>query len=114
MIKINIEEGDILVNSTWVSLETPSLIIIEIDTKSKYPELSGYTGKEFWLTAGERTLHKGTDPRPTKIELELPEGFCLEATRLGRYSVEVYCVNQSIRLDQLPKMIWEKKDDDTL
>ncbi len=55
MIKINIEEGDILVNSAWVSFETPSLIIIELDTKSKYPQVACYGEDQISLYADDHT-----------------------------------------------------------
>lgn len=109
MIKIKIEEGEILINNAWISFNTPSLIIIEIDCKTKYPEMCGYSDKDFWLVAGEHTLHKGTDPRPTRIELELPEGFRINTTRIGRYTVEVYCVNEDMKNNQESKIIWSKE-----
>ena len=105
-INIKIQENEILINSAWVSLETPSLIIIDIDCKSKYAQVCGYSEVEFALCADEHTLYKGTDPRPSIVEIELPEHFAIDTVRAGRYDVRVYCVNKQLINDQA-KMIWE-------
>jgi hypothetical protein len=107
MIKINIEEGDILVNSAWVSFETPSLIIIELDTYSKYPQVGCYGEDQVSLYADDHTLYKGDTNRQTIVEINLPEDFRVEATRLSRYSVEIYCVNSRMKNNQHHKLIWE-------
>jgi hypothetical protein len=107
MIKINIEEGDILVNSAWVSFETPSLIIIELDTYSKYPQVGCYGEDQVSLYADDHTLYKGDTNRQTFVDIDLPKDFCVQATRLGRYSVEIFCVNSRMKNNQHHKMIWE-------
>ena len=107
MIKINIEEGDILVNSAWVSFETPSLIIIELDTSSKYPQVGCYGQDQISLYADDHTLFKGDTNRQTNVEIDLPKDFCVQATRVGRYSVEIYCVNEAMMRKQEAKIIWE-------
>jgi hypothetical protein len=107
MIKINIEEGDILVNSAWVSFETPSLIIIELDTYTKYPQIGSYGDSQISLYADDNALYKGDTNRQTNVEIDLPKDFCVEATRLGRYSVEIYCVNSRMKNNQHHKLSWE-------
>jgi hypothetical protein len=107
MIKVNIEEGDILVNSAWVSFETPSLIIIELDTSSKYPQVGCYGEDQISLYADDHTLYKGDTNRQTNVEIDLPKDFCVQATRVGRYSVEIYCVNEAMMRKQEAKIIWE-------
>lgn len=107
MIKINIEEGDILVNSAWVSFETPSLIIIELDTSSKYPQVGCYGQDQISLYADDHTLYKGDTNRQTFVDIDLPKDFCVQATRLDRYSVEIFCVNEAMMRKQETKTIWE-------
>ena len=104
---IKIEEREILVNAAWISFQTDSVIVIEIDCKSKYPQVVGYSQNSFGLCADENTLHKGTDPLYTDIELDLPDGFCISSISTGRYDVRVYCVNEKLMRQQEPKMIWE-------
>lgn len=43
------------------------------------------------------------------IKIKIPEGFRINTTRIGRYTVEVYCVNEEMKNNQEAKMIWEKK-----
>lgn len=104
---IKIEEREILVESAWISLQTDSVIVIEIDCKSKYPQVGGYSDVMFSLYADEHTLHKGTDPRYTDIELDLPDGFRISSISTGRYDVRVYCINEKLMRQQEAKMIWE-------
>jgi hypothetical protein len=108
MIKVNIEEGEILVNSVWVSFETPSFIIIELDTKSKYPKLACCSSNEICLYADEDTLYAGEEGKTTNVIMELPEGFCVGATSLGRYTVEIYCYNQKHQQTQEGYKVWER------
>ena len=107
MIKVNIEEGEILVHSAWISLQTDSVIVIEIDCKSKYAQVAGCSQNSFALCADEHTLHKGTIPGYTDIELDLPDGFCISSISTGRYDVRVYCINEKLMRQQEAKMIWE-------
>lgn len=104
---IKIEEREILVESAWISFQTDSVIVIEIDCKSKYPQVVGYSQNSFGLCADEHTLHKGTAPGYTDIELDLPDGFCISSISTGRYDVRVYCVNEKLMQQQEAKMIWE-------
>jgi hypothetical protein len=109
MIKVNVEEGEILVNSVWVSLETPSLIIIELDTKSKYPNIACHSSNEISLYADEHTLYASPEleGKTTNVIMELPEGFCVGATSLGRYTVQIYCYNENHQQKQEGYKIWE-------
>ena len=104
---IKIEEREILVESAWISLQTDSVIVIEIDCKSKYAQVGGYSDVMFSLYADDYTLKKGTDPRHTVIELDLPDGFCISSISTGRYDVRVYCINEKLMRQQEAKMIWE-------
>lgn len=104
---IKIEEREILVESAWISLQTDSVIVIEIDCKSKYAQVCGHSQGSFALCADEHTLHKGTIPGYTDIELDLPDGFCISSISTGRYDVRTYCVNEKLMRQQEPKMIWE-------
>jgi hypothetical protein len=104
---IKIEEREILVNSAWISLQTDSVIVIEIDCKSKYAQVCGYSQNSFALCADENTLHKGTVPGYTDIEFDLPDGFCIGSISTGRYDVRAYCVNEKLMRQQEVKMIWE-------
>ena len=104
MIKIN--EGEILVNSAWITLQTDSIILIEIDCKSKYPQVSGYSENSFVLCADEHTLYKGDNERFTEVEIDLPDGFCIGSVGIGRYDVRVYCINNKLVRQQQPKKIW--------
>ena len=110
---IKIEEREILVESAWISLQTDSVIVIEIDCKSKYPQITGYSDDNFGLCADERTLYKGTDPRYTDIELDLPDGFRISSISTGRYDVRVYCINEKLMRQQEAKMIWETDRNET-
>lgn len=104
---IKIEEREILIESAWISLQTDSVIVIEIDCKSKYAQVTGYSDDNFGLCADERTLYKGTDPRYTDIELDLPDGFRISSISTGRYDVRVYCINEKLMRQREAKMIWE-------
>lgn len=103
---IKIEEREILVNSAWISLQTDSLIIIDVETKSKYPDVCAYSDKSFSLCSNERTLYKGTDPRYTDIQIDIP-GFSIDSVRAGRYDVRVYLLKHEVIENFESKMIWE-------
>jgi hypothetical protein len=106
---INVIEGEILVNSVWKLLETESLILFEIDCKSKYPKVGCYSSTGFSLYADDTTLHTGPEGEDTVIDLKLPEHYSIDAIKAGRYDVRVYCVNDRLMKSkqQKPKMIWE-------
>jgi len=103
---IKIEEREILVDNAWISLQTDSLIIIDIETKSKYPDVCGYSDKSFGLCSNERTIHKGTDPRYTDVEIDIP-GFRIDSVRAGRYDVRVYLLKDKAIESFKYQMIWE-------
>jgi len=103
---IKIEEREILVNSAWISLQTDSLIIIDIDTKSKYPDVCGYSDKSFGLCSNEHTLYKGTDPRYTDVEIDIP-GFSIVSVRTGRYDVRVFLIKEKAIEGFEHQIIWE-------
>ena len=106
---IKIEEREILVESAWISLQTDSVIVIEIDCKSKYPKVGCYSATGFSLYADDTTLHTGPEGEDTVIDLNLPEHYSIDAIKAGRYDVRVYCVNDRLMKtkEQKPKMIWE-------
>ena len=104
---IKIEEREILVNSAWISLQTDSVIVIEIDCKSKYAQIGYSSDTIFSLYANEDTLKKGTIPGYTDVELSLPDGFRISSISTGRYDVNVYCINEKLMRQQEAKMIWE-------
>lgn len=104
---IKIDEGEILVNSAWITFQTDSIILIEIDCKSKYAQVSGYSENSFVLCADEHTLYKGDNERFTEVEIDLPDGFRIGSIDTGRYDVRVYCINDKLMMQQEAKKIWQ-------
>ena len=97
--------GQVAVSSAFVTFANDSLIIVEIDCRSKYPEIGGYSSHVLYLDASEHTLNKVNSDNGTMIEFTLPQGFEIGSARTGRYNVTVFfhrpeeCHN--------PTVIWE-------
>lgn len=105
--KVTIDEGAILVSSVWVKV-TESVIIVFVDTKSKYPTIGATSDSEVYLAATERTLHRGEKEGLTRVSLDLPDGFAVRAVECGRYDAQIICY--PIKLLEEADLAWERKE----
>jgi hypothetical protein len=106
-IKVKVTPGQIDIGSIYVTLMSDSLIVVEIDCRSKYPDIGPMSSHVIYLIATEHTLGKvGTDTN-TSVELELPEGFEIGPTEVGRYHVAIFCYKRNERNGGT--IIWQNK-----
>jgi hypothetical protein len=97
--------GQVAINCIYVDHASDDLIVIEIDCKSKYPELGPQSSSLIYLCASEDTLFTEQSDQTTMVELLLPDGFEIGATQAGRYTVTVFCHKLSPR----GVIIWQSK-----
>jgi hypothetical protein len=105
-VKVTVDEGVILVSSVWVKV-TESVIIVMVDTKSKYPTIGATSSVEVYLGATEQTMHRGEKQDMTRVSLDLPEGFAVRVAECGRYDVHIICY--PIKLLEEADLAWERK-----
>jgi hypothetical protein len=87
-----VQQGAIIVNDAWIRYQNDSVIIIDVDCKSKYFDVSASSGKGVFVTANDSTLYKDDEnaEKDTWIEfLEVPVGFDYVASSTGRYTLTV-------------------------
>jgi hypothetical protein len=89
-VKVSVKEGIILVDGVWVD-DTGPVIIITIETRSKYPRVSTYSSGQVNLVATKESLKTGKTDVHTTISIDLPKGFSVNHVDCGRYSVTLIC-----------------------
>lgn len=112
MIKVDIQEGQILVNNARVTVNTDSFILVELDCKSKYPQECGVSTNSVAFCASTITLDAEKTDALTEVTLDLPPGFRISATNTGRYSIYIFCHNQKYEnLNITPTWFTKRKQD---
>lgn len=106
-VRVQVREGGIAISSIWVSVATDSLIIVDIDCKSKYPVIGPMSSSEIYLIANEETLFARNSDAATIISLDLPDGFRIGPVESGRYSVALFCHRSDAREQGPSVLIWE-------
>lgn len=104
-VGVSITPGVIQVSSAWVSIFSETLILVELDCKSKYPTLVCTSASMVSLDANENTLHRGDSDAITDIILDLPPGFQVGPVEMGRYSVGIFCYRRDDRVTGT--LVWE-------
>ena len=107
-MKITVEQGCIPIESIRVLHKTPDLVVLHVDTRAKYPELS-YTGSDchtdgttdavFGLTRNENTIGALPGDKTTTVSVIHPFKVAVDGshefrtyTSVGRYYVEIALV----------------------
>lgn len=104
-VGVSITPGVIQVASASVSIFSETLIVVELDCKSKYPTLICTSASMVGLGADEGTLHRGASEDMTQITLDLPPGFQVGPVEMGRYSVGIFCYRRNDRVTGT--LVWE-------
>jgi hypothetical protein len=108
-LSVKVTQGQIRVNSVWVVQEIPGkVVILECDTKAKYPECGPFSTCTFSLMHGEYTLHAEPGDTPTYIEIEgLGEGNWTSSVVHGRYGCEIVLVRLEHQSEQRMLFQWD-------
>ena len=104
-VGVSITPGVIEVASAWVSIFSETLILVELDCKSKYPTLLCTSASVVCLVANENTLHRGASEDMTQVTLDLPPGFQVGPVEMGRYNVGIFCYRRDDRVTGT--LVWE-------
>lgn len=87
-MSIIVEQGQITVNSVDLIGSGRDFRVYQIDCRSKYPVLLGYSDREVLLFADEHTLKADRDAMATRITFpDIPEGWEILPDEHGRYSM---------------------------
>ena len=91
IMKVTVTQGQIIINTVWLTHESDELICFEADCKSKYPEYEGGGNQDLFFGAREHSLNVDHEAQFTKVEFDLPE---IEAgwtalVETGRYYIHI-------------------------
>jgi hypothetical protein len=106
-LRVEVTDGEVVLESVSVLADTEDLVVIYVDTRSKYPQLSCVSDREVLINASEHSLR--TDPEKrgefTRVRLLGLRGRWQQAFDVGRYHVTwtLYKVGRSSR------MLWDNE-----
>jgi hypothetical protein len=98
---IRVHEGEVLLSAVDVLSWTAEKLVLEIDCRSKYPEVA-YQGSTVMLYGGERTLRTDPDADGHTI-IELPAGIrdWQVVAEASRYTVRIVAWKQGRRRTEI-------------
>ena len=78
----------VIVDSVYKQYSSDDILLVEINTITKYPVVDGYCDKGVHLIAHERSVHKGPGEGSSYLKIkDVPEGFSIYGVLTNRYSV---------------------------
>lgn len=88
-LRIKVTEGEIVLESISILQDTRDLIVVYVDTRSKYPSLECCSERGIQVGASDRTLrgNRGMKGVGTLIDIIGLRGRWQTAFDVGRYSV---------------------------
>ncbi len=88
-LRVEVTQGEIVLENVSVLADTADLVVVYIDTRSKYPGILGVSAVEMLIEATERSLRG--DPakkgEATRVRLFGLRGRWHQAYDIGRYSI---------------------------
>lgn len=102
MIRIK-TQGAPVINTARTLVDTPDVIMVELDMRTKYCEVGSSSGNEvgIYCTDAARHWHGQDKGLPTTVELET-EGFMFLGQGGGRYTLNLIFVHEDIYDTELP------------
>lgn len=105
-VGVSITSGVIQVAAAWVSIFSETLIVVELDCKSKHPTLLWKSASMVGLGADRETHYRGASGDMTQVNLDLPPGFQVGAVEMDSYSVGIFCYRKDDRYRR-STLVWE-------
>ncbi len=84
-----INEKSVLVNEVFVVYRNEDVMLLVVDTRTKYPDIEGVMGNTMLLNVNERSVSVGEIDGYTEVKLGSPPGFEIWSCDTGRYNVNV-------------------------
>lgn len=88
--------GDCTVDSVNIIHKTDDVVLLEVNTSTKYVDISSSCDNGFMISTSERSLYKGEQEGDTWIEIPEAEGYSFFSGSGGRYTLSVTFVKRSI------------------
>lgn len=96
-------QGAPVINTAMTLVNTPDVIVVELDMRTKYCEVGSSSGNEvnIYCTDAARHWHGQCKDLPTTVELET-EGFMFLGQGGGRYTLNLIFIRKDIYDMELP------------